>query len=119
VVECKEPLRGDKIKLEQTKKEHLSFTFIEVFTAQGVVEEEESEEEEITVEGPATKLGLKGASMSTTYSGSFPASNALNSNGARTAITSRGVGQWWKATMSGGESVVERVRIKNRHDCCG
>jgi hypothetical protein len=56
------------------------------------VEEEESEEEEITVEGPATKLGLKGASMSTTYSGSFPASNALNSNGARTAITSRGVG---------------------------
>jgi len=57
--------------------------------------------------------------MSTTYSGSFPASNALNSNGARTAITKRGVGMWWKATMSGGDSVVEKVRIKNRHDCCG
>jgi len=32
VVKCKKPLRGDEIKVEQTKKEHLSFSFIEVFT---------------------------------------------------------------------------------------
>jgi hypothetical protein len=26
---------------------------------------------------------------------------------------------WWKAIFADGESVVEKVRVRNRHDCCG
>jgi hypothetical protein len=26
---------------------------------------------------------------------------------------------WWKASFVGGGALIERVRVKNRHDCCG
>jgi len=56
--------------------------------------------------------------MGSTYSAAYGANNALSFNGSRTSITKRGAGQWWKATISG-KFLVEKVRIKNRHDCCG
>jgi hypothetical protein len=39
--------------------------------------------------------------------------------GSKTAITKRGVGMWWKAGFVGGDWLIERVRVKNRIDCCG
>jgi hypothetical protein len=57
--------------------------------------------------------------MNKPYSkGNFHASFALM-GGAKTSIAARGVGNWWKATFLAGESIIERVRVKNRHDCCG
>jgi len=63
-VKCKEPLFGGKVRLVTTQNTYLHISGIEIWTANPDLLEEESEEEEITVEGPATKLGLKGASMS-------------------------------------------------------
>jgi ribosomal protein L44E len=58
--------------------------------------------------------------MNKPYSASsYKAEYALEAGAKRTAIAARGVGNWWKASFNGGESVVERVRIRNRHDCCG
>jgi len=56
--------------------------------------------------------------MNKVYStGAYHASWALI-GGKQTAITQRGVGNWWKASF-GGPTMVEKVRIKNRVDCCG
>jgi hypothetical protein len=57
--------------------------------------------------------------MNSPYStGNFKADFALM-GGSKTAITKSGVGMWWKASFMGGKSIVDRVRVKNRHDCCG
>jgi hypothetical protein len=72
-----------------------------------------------TPSGASSKITLKNASMNRPYStGSFKADWAL-SGGSRTSITAKGVGNWWKAQFEGGSRLVERVRVKNRHDCCG
>ena len=80
----------------------------------------EEEGEEFSVEGPATKLTLTNASMNKPYSASsYKAEWALEAGAKRTAIAAIGVGNWWKASFGDGDSVVEKVRIRNRHDCCG
>jgi hypothetical protein len=57
--------------------------------------------------------------MNKPYSkGAYKADWALQ-NGTKTAITARGQGNWWNAKFAEGDQIVERVRIKNRHDCCG
>jgi hypothetical protein len=54
------------------------------------------------------------------YSGSaYKAEWALEAGGRRTAIAAKGVGNYWKASFVGGEALIEKVRVKNRHDCCG
>jgi hypothetical protein len=52
-------------------------------------------------------------------SSSFKAGFALEKGAKRTAITAKGVGNWWKASFKGGYAMIESVRIRNRHDCCG
>jgi len=118
VVECKKPLRGDEIKVEQTKKEHLSFSFIEVFTAQGV-EEEESEEGSYNVK-PNTKAGLNKGSVkqSTNYSNTNYLPNWAFQGPNKFSHTKRGAGQWWEVSFNQ-DYWVDRVKILNRRDCCG
>ena len=58
--------------------------------------------------------------MNKPYSASsYKADWALNPSGTKTSIAAIGVGNWWKASFKGGEQLIERVRVKNRHDCCG
>ena len=72
-----------------------------------------------TPSGPSAKITLTGASMNKPYSrGSYKADWALQ-GGSKTAITAHGIGNWWKASFKGGERLVNTVRVKNRHDCCG
>jgi hypothetical protein len=48
----------------------------------------------------ATSVPLSGASMSSSYdSHNYPASNGL-SGSTTTAITTNGLGHWWKASMN-------------------
>jgi hypothetical protein len=69
--------------------------------------------------GQSSKISVENPSMNKPYSsGSYKAEWALE-GGKRTAITARGVGNWWKASFVGGSALIERVRVKNRHDCCG
>jgi hypothetical protein len=57
--------------------------------------------------------------MNKPYSrGNYHADFAIKYGGSRTAITAKGVGNWWKASFKGGDQLIERVRVKNRHDCC-
>jgi len=99
---------------------YLSISGIEVYTGEEGETEDEDEDEEISVEGPATKINLENPSLNKPYStGAYKADWAIKYNGAKTAIAARGVGNFWKASFVGGESVVEKVRVKNRHDCCG
>jgi hypothetical protein len=103
---------------------YLSINGFEAFTGSaGSDSDSESEggsSTTITASGASSKITLKNASMSKNYSGSnFLPDYALKYNGSRTAIAAKGVGQWWKAEFDGGARLVERVRVKNRHDCCG
>jgi hypothetical protein len=50
--------------------------------------------------------------------GSYKAEWALQ-GGSKTAIAAIGVGNYWNAKFAGGAKLVEKVRVKNRHDCCG
>jgi len=49
---------------------------------------------------------------------SYKADWALQ-GGRKTAITQNVVGAYWRASFVGGAALIERVRVKNRHDCCG
>jgi len=120
-VECQEPVFGNKVRLVTVQKEYLSISGIEVYTGEeGEVEEEGGDEtEEIEVSGPATKLTLEKPSMNRPYSNSNYKADFALMGGSKTTITKRGVGNWWKASFVGGDAVVEKVRVKNRHDCCG
>jgi hypothetical protein len=72
-----------------------------------------------TPSGASSKITLKNPSMNRPYSaGSYKADWALQ-GGIKTSIVAKGVGNWWKASFEGGARLVDRVRVKNRHDCCG
>jgi hypothetical protein len=104
------------------QNEYLSISGIEVWTGEeGEVEEGDDEGSSTTISasGPSTKISLEKPSMNKPYSStSYKAEWALE-GGKRTAITAKGVGNWWKASFVGGPAAIERVRVKNRHDCCG
>jgi len=109
------------VRLVSTQNTYLSISGIEVWTGEGGSEESESSEETLTfsISGTGTKIGLENPSMNKVYStSSYKASWALE-GGKRTAIAARGVGNWWKASFIGGDRMIDRVRVKNRHDCCG
>jgi hypothetical protein len=99
----------------------LSISGFEAYTGSAPVTTETTEEEEsFEVEGEAKKISLRDPSMNKPYSkNAYLPTWALSSSGNKTSITARGVGNWWKASFVGGEQLVERVRVKNRHDCCG
>jgi hypothetical protein len=66
-----------------------------------------------------SEIKLENPSMNRPYStGSYKADWALQ-GGSKTSITAKGVGNWWKASFVGGDALIDRVRVKNRHDCCG
>jgi len=102
---------GDRIELRTTQSTYLSISGIEVWTgAPG--------SSTIVSSGTSQQIKLSNPSMNKVYStGAYHASWAL-SGGKQTAITQRGVGNWWKASF-GGQYTVDKVRIKNRVDCCG
>jgi len=117
-VKCSKPLFGNKVRLVTVQNTYLSISGIEVWTAAAQTESE-SEGETLEVSGEATKLTLEKPSMNKPYSkGNFHASFALM-GGAKTSIAARGVGNWWRASFVGGDAIIESVRVKNRHDCCG
>jgi hypothetical protein len=98
----------------------LSISGIEVWTGEeGETEEEDEETTVAKASGPSKKITLKNPSMNRPYSaGSYKANWALL-GGSKTAIAAKGVGNWWKAEFVGGDALIDRVRVKNRHDCCG
>jgi hypothetical protein len=49
---------------------------------------------------------------------SYPCTNAFVTNGSKFTHTIKGAGKWWRAEF-GQDYWVDRVRIKNRRDCCG
>jgi hypothetical protein len=69
---------------------------------------------------PNTKVGFNNGSarQSTNYGNNgYPATNAWT-NGAKFTHTNAGVGQWWEVQMNQGYWI-DRVRVRNRRDCCG
>jgi hypothetical protein len=111
-VTCSTSIRGDKIELKTTRNDYLSISGIEVTTGEDAGDDEGSS-------GTSSKISLENASMNKPYSGSSYKAEWALEGGKRTAITANGVGNWWKASFVGGARRVERVRVKNRHDCCG
>ena len=73
----------------------------------------------ISTSGPSDKISLENPSMNKPYSGSSYKADWALKGGNKTAITAIGVGNWWKASFTGGKAFIEKVRVKNRHDCCG
>jgi hypothetical protein len=66
-----------------------------------------------------TKIQLTKCSQSSPYgNNSYPCTNAFNTSGNKFTHTNRGVGMWWRAQF-GQAYWVDRVRIRNRKDCCG
>jgi hypothetical protein len=58
--------------------------------------------------------------MNKPYStGAYKADWCLTPGAGKTSIAARGVGNYWKASFVGGGAMIDRVRIRNRHDCCG
>jgi len=71
----------------------------------------------ISTSGKSSKIDLEKPSMNRPYAPRhYTADWALK---GKTSITKRGPGNWWKASFEGGEQLVERVRVRNRVDCCG
>lgn len=48
----------------------------------------------------------------------FPCTNAFDKSGSKFTHTNRGVGMYWKSEF-GRDYWIDRVRIRNRRDCCG
>jgi len=68
---------------------------------------------------PNTKIQLTKCAQSSPYgNNSYPCTNAFDASGSKFTHTNRGVGMWWRAQF-GREYWVDRVRIRNRRDCCG
>lgn len=66
-----------------------------------------------------TKIQLTKCSQASPYgNNSYPCTNAFNTSGTKFTHTNRGVGMWWKAQF-GQAYWIDRVRIRNRKDCCG
>jgi len=112
---------GDRIELRTTQSTYLSISGIEVWT--GAPISSSSSTTTTTSSGeyttkPGTKLKLQRASQSSPYgNNSFPATNAFG-NGRTFTHTNAGVGMWWKAHF-GGKYWISRVKVLNRHNCCG
>jgi len=69
--------------------------------------------------GPSSKITVEKPTMNKWYSKSSYTPDWALQGGSKTAITAIGVGNWWKASFVGGTRLVEGVKVKNRHDCCG
>jgi len=69
---------------------------------------------------PNTKITVGKCSQGPSSYGnnSYPCTNAFVKNGSKFTHTNRGVGMFWKAQFIH-EFWVDRVRIRNRRDCCG
>lgn len=118
-MKCSKSLYGGKVRIVTTQNTYLSINGFEAFTGEAGTTEEVVEEG-TSVSGPATKLTLTNASMNKPYSASsYKAEWALEAGAKRTAIAAIGAGNWWRASFADGNSLIERVRIRNRHDCCG
>jgi hypothetical protein len=66
-----------------------------------------------------TKLTITACEQASPYSNNaYPCANAFHPSGTKFSLTNRGVGMWWRANF-GKNYWVDRVRIKNRHNCCG
>jgi hypothetical protein len=108
-VRCPRPLAGTFIKLLTTRNEYLSITGIEVFAGgRG----------QVTSSAGSFRVSFSGATQSSPYANNrFPASNAINGSGKFTH-TNKGVGMWWSVRFRGTYNI-NRIRIRNRRDCCG
>jgi hypothetical protein len=109
-------LYGKTVRIISTQNTYLSISGFEAYTGAA---EMQTTSTTITGSGPSSKINLEKPSMNKPYSGtSYKAEWALD-GGKRTAITAKGVGNWWKASFIGGSAMIESVRVKNRQDCCG
>jgi hypothetical protein len=114
---------GGKIRIVTTQNTYLSISGFEAWTGAGG-----SSTTTTTTTGgrgsyniPAnTKVGFNMGSVkqSTNYgNNAYPASNAW-SNGSKFTHTNAGVDQWWEVRFNRGYWI-DRVRVRNRSDCCG
>ena len=68
---------------------------------------------------PNTRIQLTRCSQASPYANNaYPCTNAFDRSGSKFTHTNRGVGMWWRAEF-GQMYWVDRVRIRNRRDCCG
>lgn len=96
----------------------MSITGFQAFTGAGG--STSSTTTSITRSGASTKITLENPILNKPYSaGAYKAEWALIPGAGKTAIAARGVGNYWKASFKGGPAMIESVRIRNRHDCCG
>ena len=118
-VKCSKSLYGKKVRIVTVQNTYLSIQGFEAYTGSSGSTVTTTGSTTTTPSGKSSKITLKNPSMNKPYSaGSYKADWALQ-GGSKTSIAARGVGNWWKAEFEGGARLVERVRVKNRHDCCG
>jgi len=69
---------------------------------------------------PNTKIQLTRCQQGPSSYGnnSYPCTNAFDQSGRKFTHTNRGVGMFWRSQF-GRDYWVDRVRIRNRRDCCG
>lgn len=81
---------------------------------------QESLKNQIMTSTSEYQLSFSGAkaSQSSPYAGnSFPAVNAINGSN-KTTHTKKGIGMWWKVVFPKNHNI-QRIKIRNRIDCCG
>ncbi len=68
-------------------------------------------------DGDFVKAALYNAQQSTTYP-TFGAALAIDGNVNTFNSTNANDKEWWQATLSGGDQLINLIRVYNRQDCC-
>jgi hypothetical protein len=115
-------MKGRAVRLVTTQRTYLSISGFEAYTGSAgsstTTTSSSSSSTSYRVSGNSSVITISKAYLNKPYStGSYKAEWALQ-GGSKTAIAAKGVGNFWKGTFSS-PALVEKVKVKNRHDCCG
>jgi hypothetical protein len=124
-VKCKEPLVGSEIQLTTTKNTWLQINSVEPFgwnaSSSKTTTSTSSGSSSTTYNVAANtkvEFNVSSAKQSTNYSNSNFLPDFAFKGPTRFTHTKKGVGQWWEVGFNQ-PYLVDRVRVKNRHNCCG
>jgi hypothetical protein len=113
-----------KIRLVTTQRTYLSISGFEAWTGSAgsstttTTSSSSSSSTSYRVSGNSSVITITKAYLNKPYSGSSYKAEWALQGGSKTAIAAKGVGNFWKGTFSS-PALVEKVKVKNRHDCCG
>jgi hypothetical protein len=112
-------LLGDEIQLTTTRKDYLQINSVEPYGWRAGAKEESATTSTYNVKAN-TKAGINesSAKQSTNYSNSNYLPDFAFKGPNKFTHTKKGVGQWWEVNFTQ-EYWVDRVRVRNRKDCCG